>query len=120
MEITPKVKEYLENTTCHQNSPIAINEVQVWTQDSVLQAIKIALEEQSAIFQEQFEEQMIAYFKSVDIVDKMNLGQYILVALAGINIDANADRSVLKCEFTHKNGKTYKAKSVITQKEISN
>ena len=120
MEITPKVKEYLENSTCHQASPVAVNEVQVWTQHSVLQAIEIALEEQSAIFQEQFEERMIEYFKSVDIVDKVNLGQYILVALAGININTNAENSVLKTEFTHTDKKRYKAKMVITQKEMSN
>ena len=67
--------------------------------------------------QEQIDMKIVEHIKSIEIDDKLKLGQYILCAISGMAIDINSAKTTLSTEFIHK-GKRYKAEMLITQKEV--
>lgn len=60
---------------------------------------------------------MVEYIKSNKPEDKLKLGTYSLAAISGMAINDNAAKTSLSIDFDHKE-KRYRAKVVITQKEI--
>lgn len=67
--------------------------------------------------QDQIDTKLSEYINSTELDDKIKLGQYSLVSISSMAIDANSATTTLSTEFTHKD-KRYEAKMVITQKEI--
>ena len=72
---------------------------------------------EQSMSQEQIDMKIVEHIKSIEIDDKLKLGQYILCAISGMAIDINSAKTTLSTEFTHK-GKRYKAEMLITQKEV--
>ena len=72
---------------------------------------------EQSMSQEQIDMKIVEHIKSIEIDDKLKLGQYILCAISGMAIDINSAKTTLSTEFIHK-GKRYKAEMLITQKEV--
>lgn len=67
--------------------------------------------------QDEVDMKLTEYINSSELDTKLKLGQYVLVAVSGMAINANSAKTTLSSEFTH-NGKRYEAKMMITQKEV--
>lgn len=67
--------------------------------------------------QEQIDTKLSEYINSTKVEDKLKIGQFSLITISSMAIDANSAKTTLSTEFTHK-GKRYKAEMLITQKEI--
>lgn len=70
-----------------------------------------------ALSQEQIDTKLSEYINSTKTEDKLKIGQFSLITISSMAIDANSAKTTLSTEFTHK-GKRYKAEMLITQKEI--
>lgn len=70
-----------------------------------------------ALSQEQIDTKLSEYINSTKTEDKLKIGQFSLIIISSMAIDANSAKTTLSTEFTHK-GKRYKAEMLITQKEI--
>ena len=67
--------------------------------------------------QEQIDIKLSEYINSTKSEDKLKIGQFSLITISSMAIDANSAKTTLSTEFTHK-GKRYKAEMLITQKEV--
>ena len=67
--------------------------------------------------QEHIDIKLSEYINSTKSEDKLKIGQFSLITISSMAIDANSAKTTLSTEFTHK-GKRYKAEMLITQKEV--
>ena len=66
--------------------------------------------------QEQIDKLLTQYIGSVDTLDKMKIAQYVLIVLAQMAVDTNAETVKLSTDLTYKD-KRYNAQMVISFKE---
>ena len=65
------------------------------------------------------DEKLTEIFKSEEINDILRVASYTLICVSTIAIDTNSGNTEISIVFTHKNGKDYKSKMMVTQQEIS-
>lgn len=110
-----KAKEYVDK--CFESARGNIDDKEAKKACDI--AYKEGVEWQSIqpMSQEKINAELTRFISSVSVGDKLKLGQYILTAISGLAINANAAKTTLSTEFTH-NEKRYEAKMLITQKEL--
>lgn len=115
MSIENKAFEaYEENSKLAKKYQVEDNMWMDWYTKGYRQAKEDA---KQPLSEEQVSEKMVEYINSTKLEDKLKLGQYSLITISAMAIDANSAKTTLSSEFTH-NGKRYEAKMLITQKEV--
>ena len=65
------------------------------------------------------DKELTEFFKSEEIDDVLRFASYTLICVSSMAINTNSGKTEISIEFTHKNGKIYKSKMLVTQQEIS-
>ena len=105
----------------HNYVSIASNGDWTYDRNAMINMFKKGAEWQSEqpIQEKVIDEKLTEFFKSEEVEDVLRFASYTLIRVSSIAIDVNSDKTEISIEFTHKNGKTYKSKMLVTQQEIS-